>query len=513
MLAAAEETRSTVPASAKVAAALLIALALCGRAIYVFTPVNSDTAMFVYAGKLVANGGRPGVDLLDNKLPSVGLLMQVPERLFGAAWPTYGLLGLAMSVVASLMLWRLARRWLGESAAIFVAVASVLWLNFTPAVYGQLQLETIGVFFSALAAGCVAEWLAKRDLRDAFVAGMCGGMGMWAKPTAGAVLAAAVIAMLLFARGRWWPRIAGIYALAAGAALPIIVCLKLILATGMAGALPETLRQLRDYAAASNFDWSDVAKPIFVVAVLLFPLLILGLICRRDRLPRQPRPSGLGAFVLIWFGCELAAVISQRRMYAYHFIVLAPPAALLCGLIARRVSMRSLQMAFGPPTALAFWLAMTMVPQIGAPTRDSRMIAYVKANALPTQSVWVDDYPRLLMETDLAPGSAVPLIFLFANSDSAPAFFGERLLADFDARRPAMVILPTDIDRLIELYHHNMADVAGSPRRAEAMGRMIRQIDGYVRRRYHPAAEIDGLTVWQRDSATIPAQAVPPTGR
>jgi len=158
-------THFAQPRSFRITAALLMLAALCGRAIYVFAPVGSDTAMFVYAGKLVASGGRPGVDLLDNKLPSVGLLMQVPERLFAAHWPLYGLLGLVMSVVASLFLWRLARRWLGESAAMFVAVASVLWLNFTPAVYGQLQLETFGVFFSSIAAGCIAEWLAKRDFR------------------------------------------------------------------------------------------------------------------------------------------------------------------------------------------------------------------------------------------------------------------------------------------------------------------------------------------------------------
>src|SRR2546430_2123403 len=59
----------------------LNAVALLGRAVFIGQPVNSDTAMFVYMGKLVSHGGRMGVDLIDNKLPSVGLLMSAPYRL------------------------------------------------------------------------------------------------------------------------------------------------------------------------------------------------------------------------------------------------------------------------------------------------------------------------------------------------------------------------------------------------------------------------------------------------
>lgn len=491
--------------SAAATALVLIALAVCGRAIYVVTPVNSDTAMFVYAGKVVAHGGLPGVDLLDNKLPSVGLLMAVPERMLGATWPAYGLLGLAMSAGASLALWRIARRWLGNSAATVIAVASAVWLNFTPAVYGQLQLETIEIFFAALAAGCVAEWLAARDWRDAAAAGLCGGMAMWAKPTAAAVLLAAGLTMLFAVPWRWRQRAGGAIALACGASVPVVSCLWLMVITGMADALPATLKQLHDYAANSNLDWIDAAKPFFVVAVLCFPLLILGVIFRRDREPAPRRPPGLGTFTMLWFACELAGVISQRRMYAYHFLVLGPPAALLCGLVSRRVRGRMLVMAFGPPVAVAFVWAMSMVPSVARPTRDSRTIAYVKTHVMPGQAVWIDDYPRLLMETDLLPGSAVPLIFLFANSDSASDYFGNRILTDFDARRPTMVILPADVERLVDLYRHHMADVAGSPPRAEAMAAMVRKIDAYVRRRYHAASEFDGLTIWRRNSGPSPS--------
>ena len=483
---------------------LLILLALSGRAIYIFMPVGSDTAMFVYAGKLVAGGGLPGIDLLDNKLPSVGLLMSVPERLVGAFWPAYGVIGLTLSIGASLMLWRLARRHLGASAAVLVGVASVVWLNFTPGVYGQLQLETIEIFFTTCAAAAAVEWIMKQDWRDAAAAGLCGGMAMWAKPTAAAVLAAAGLAMLA-SRVRWSTRAAGAVALCCGAFGPIVVCMWLIVITGMADGLGGTLKQLHDYAAGSNLDWSDYAKPACVVAALLFPLLILGVILRRDR-DDSPRPSATGKiafFAVAWFTFELAAVISQRRMYAYHFLVLGPPASLLCGIPLRSVRPRTLLMAFGPAAAVAFAWAITMVPAIGRPNRDTKMIAYVRSHVMPNQAVWVDDYARLLMETDLAPGSAVPLIFLFANSDEAPDFFTNRMLADFADRKPTMVILPSNVDRLAELYRHHMADVAGSPRRAEAMARGVRQIDAYVREHYFAVARIDGLTVYRANAQSL----------
>ncbi|MGN6726163.1 MAG: hypothetical protein ACTHLZ_09615, partial [Tepidisphaeraceae bacterium] len=183
--------------SATLAAAVLVLAALVGRAVYCVTPVNSDTAMFVYAGKLVAAGGRPGVDLIDNKLPSVGLLMSVPYRAFGADWSAYGLLGFGLSVLASLLLARAARRVLGESAALVVAVGCCVWMNFTPAVYGQLQLETITTFFAAVAGACAIQMLRRFDWRDAFTIGLCAGTGAWAKPTGLAVLGAAGLACLL----------------------------------------------------------------------------------------------------------------------------------------------------------------------------------------------------------------------------------------------------------------------------------------------------------------------------
>ena len=486
--------------SAVVTAALLIAVALTGRAVYCIAPVNSDTAMFVYAGKLVAAGGRPGVDLIDNKLPSVGLLMSVPFRCFGAHWSDYGMLGFVMSVIASLLLALAVRRSLGAMAGLVVAVASCVWLNFTPAVYGQLQLETITTFFASIAAACAITMFRRYDWRDALTLGLCVGMGMWAKPTALAIVPATFVTILFATNWRWRQRLGAIFWIGLGLALPLVVCAWLIVINGMADALPATLSQLHDYATASTYDAMDAAKPVMVLAILFFPLLILGFVFRRDRTEScVTRP--IRVFAVLWLAAELIGVISQRRMYAYHFIVLGPPAALCMAVVARKLKPMSLLLAFGPPVAIAATWAFSIAAQSPVPSRDDRLIAYLRTSTAPGAAVWMDDYPRLLVEDDFKPGSRVPLIFLFANSDAAPATFGSTIVNDFRQRRPQRIVLPDDVDAVADLYRHHMAEAARYPARAQAIADQLHAIDRYVRSNYTQETKIDGCDVWRRNDA------------
>lgn len=478
----------------------LILAALVGRLVFVALPVNSDTAMFVYAGKVVAEGGRPGVDLLDNKLPSVGLLMSVPYRLFGSHWAAYGVLGLTLSLMAMLFLYRATRDAWGRDAALAVAVAAALWLNFPPAVYGQLQLETIQVFFASVAAACTVRVLRTADWRDAALAGLCGGMAMWAKPTGGAVIAAAGLAIALAGVGGWRQRTLTLVWLALGTTLPILVCVWTIVATGMADALPETFRQLRAYAGESTLTAMDAAKPLIVLGLLGFPVLILGGVFRRHpRASAATRPDVL--FVLLWLAAELAGVVTQRRMYAYHFLVLGPPATLCVGLLARRVRMTPMTMAFGPVIAATLLLSASAWLSSREPSRDDNVVAYVNAHAGADAAVWADDYPRLLVETGRRPGSSVPLVFLMANGDAAPDFFGRQLLADWAERRPEFVVFPTDPTRLAHLYRHHMADVAASPKRADAIARQLSLMEQFLQANYRVETDIGNVRVWRRGEA------------
>ena len=51
------------------------------RLCYLSRPFDPDGAMFIYMGKLTAEGGRLCHDLIDNKFPSVGMMTSVPWQM------------------------------------------------------------------------------------------------------------------------------------------------------------------------------------------------------------------------------------------------------------------------------------------------------------------------------------------------------------------------------------------------------------------------------------------------
>src|SRR4051812_30561924 len=148
--------------------AVCILTALAGRLCYLVRPFDSDGAMFIYMGRLTAEGGRFGHDLVDNKFPTVGLITSAAWRAFGASWPCYVLLGVLLSAASTLLLSRAARRHFGDAAALPTGLLAIVFLNLAPVVFGGFQLETLQSFFCVLAAAAALEAIRDRDPRDAF---------------------------------------------------------------------------------------------------------------------------------------------------------------------------------------------------------------------------------------------------------------------------------------------------------------------------------------------------------
>lgn len=480
--------------------ALIVACAFAGRAVFIAQPVNSDTAMFVYMGKLVCEGGQIGVDLIDNKLPSVGLLMSLPYKLFGSAWWAYATLGLALMMLAPAALARTAGRVLGRHAVVPVGVAAAIWLNFPPMVYGQLQLETLQVFLVVLGACAGLELLSRRDWRDALTLGLCVGLAMWAKPTAGAVLPAIGLA-IAFSAWSWREKLCSIAWIGIGVLVPTVLCAWLLMITGMLDAVPATIAQIRDYSAHSTAQWIDLVKPLFVIGVLMFPVLVWGAVFRRDRPANTTaiaQRTTIVVFAIAWLIMETLGVVSQRRMYAYHFLPMGAPAALIVGLFARRFRLVSLGFAFGPAAILAVVFAGQVLSWPDRQARMTSVIAYLNQRAAPTDGVWMDDYPRLMVETDFSAGSRVPLTFLFGNSDDAPLHFGQIIINDLQARQPEWVVLHEDVEKYIRFYHNHMVEIAAFPERGRNFAAAWRNIDSYVRSNYVVDHQIDNLQVLRR---------------
>jgi hypothetical protein len=545
-------------------AAVCVGSAVAGRLCYLGRPFDSDAAMFAYMGRLVAEGGRVGPDLVDNKYPTVGLVMTAAWRACGTSWAAYVVLGAALSMLAAGAIAVAARRAGGSAAA--TGAFAVVFLNLTPAVFGGFQLETPIVCLTSLAAACAVRAVVAESLGAAAAAGMAAGCAMLLKPTAVGVLGAMAVGLAVRAMATRAPAGRPLKGMAiatvAGLAVPLAAAALYLSAAALWGELPTTTRRLSAYAGGSVVDAVSFLKVATVVVLLGFPAWVQGRRIEPRRregakadakevervgrcgpraatikprmyirgfdgvmrpsdaaTPHVPlsasrRPSRLRdfavqsppdhqstapavvAFAVAWLLVELAAVVAQRRMYAYHFLPVVPPAALLFGLLPRRASALRLLAALGPAAALSLACAAHVV---ATPTDDRLAVGrYLSARAAPGDRVWADDWPRLMLETGLRPGSRQALTFLFANADDTAFADSAQIVADLSSRRPAFVVLPADLPRWLDRQTSGIVELAQHPARAAAYAAGWRRIERYTLAHYGREAVVDRVAVYRR---------------
>jgi hypothetical protein len=484
----------------KAAVALLttacLLTALAGRLAYLVRPFDHDAAMFVYLGKSVCDGQRFGHDIIDNKFPSVGLMTSLAWRAFGTCWPAYVLLQTSLALSAGWMLARSAARNVGEQARLPTLLAAVVYLNFSVGVFGGFQLETLQSFFAILAACAAMEAIRLRWMADAFVVGLAAGCAAMLKPTGLAPLGAFAVVMLVLRARPLAPfaRIAAATVL--GLSIPAATVIIYLVSTDTLRDLPELYRQISLYASQTPLVWhEDVLKPITVLVLAGFAIVVRGWVQRRDATDPWPAHAQV-IFAIVWLVLELLGAVMQRRMYAYHFLPIAAPAALLFGMIPRRNDPVRLTAALAPVMILSLIGSMEVLkhPQ---PT-VLPVSRYLLERALPGDRVWQDSMPRLLLETGLRPGARYPIMFIFGNHDTAALEYTPLLLGDFEQRRPHYIILPTDVEAKLRVETSQCLHLMRSPVRAENFRHAWRQIEQYVKDRYTPEAQIGQETIWRR---------------
>ena len=454
--------------------------------------------MFIYMGKLVAGGGRVGVELIDNKFPTVGLMTSAAWRAFGASWWPYVMLQTAMSVAAALMLGRAIGRTAGSYARYPAVLFAVVYFNFCPGVFGGFQLETIQLFFATIAACAALDAIESADWRDAFLVGLAGGTAALVKPSGLAVVAAFAVTTFLVRLRE--PRAIARHATATlgGLLIPAAAALAYLHAADLFGVLPGISRQISRYAGESSWELADLLKPVVVLVIGGFPLVVRGLIFRR-RKDRVPSPtSGLWIFAAVWLLIELAGVVAQRRMYAYHFLVVTPPLAVLFGLLPRTDRLPPLVGALVPGMMLSMMSAWTTV-EVGRQPGRLEASGYLIAHTEPGDSVWKDEVMRLLIETDLRPGSRYPMTFLWVNYDEAPIEYCSSMLADFERNRPKYVLLPTEVERFITFQSSHIKELGNDPVRKANFTKAWGMLREYVDAHYVAEAVIGRDTVYRRE--------------
>ena len=479
---------------------LCVSTAALGRFVYVLKVFDADGAMFVYMGKLTHEGGRLCHELVDNKFPSVGLMTSAAWRTFGANWTGYVLLGAVLSVVGALLLGRIARRHVGAHAVLPVSLFAIVFLNFNPAVFGGFQLETMQAFFGILAAGAAFEALrADGDARDAFVVGLACACAAMLKPTG--LAAGVAFALALLVTNRSSPRRCATHLsmLLLGLAMPASAALAYLIAADLLVDMPQLARQISTYAKESTWTWLDLFKPPTVAAILGLPFLVRGWVFRRAaHRVHAPVDRALRCFVIGWFVLEIVGVVSQRRMYAYHFLVLVPPAALLFGMIPRRAAVGPLTAALVPAILLSVHGAGSTYSYYAHTPARSPVSDYLLARAHRDDVIWQDEMMRTLIETDLRPAARLPMTFLFANHDRAPLEFGRMLLDDFARTRPKYIVLRSELDRWVQHQADSITELERPSPRRENYFIAWQRIGAYVESNYVAEARIGRETVWRR---------------
>jgi Dolichyl-phosphate-mannose-protein mannosyltransferase len=476
--------------------AICLLSAVIGRLVFLCNPFDADAAIFIYMGKMTYLGGRMCHDFLDNKFPTVGLMMTLPWRLLGNQWAAYVLFSSSLALASCLILAETAKRSFGRNAGLATLFFALVYLNFTRTVFGGFQLETFQVFFDCIAVFFLMECLRSDRWLPALIAGMAAGCAAMFKPTGLTVLLAFAACRFAFPR----PTFKQLFAIAAGVAIPAAAALAYLIAADLLYDMPALYRQIAGYAANSAVGLPNLLKMPTVLCGLGVPLFFRFWLFRRRtiEIPRNPRITAARLFVLAWFCLEIIAVLMQRRMYWYHFIVVAAPAAMIFGMIPRRTLVVMTAACVMPLAILSIGAASDALDQLykGTPTLPTS--DYLLTHAAPGDRVWDENASRLLLETNLQAGARCVLTFLFANTDDSPTIFSQQILGDLTATRPKYIVLKTQLDNWVYYESRNIWDIQARPMRRVNYERAWRNIDAYVTQNYVPVARMDKDTIWER---------------
>jgi len=305
-----------------------------------------DAWLFAYYGREIVNGRTLYTELWDNKPPGIFWLNALGIGLSGG-----GLVGIrvlcALAVCgAAALVFAVAKRLYGWSAAGIATVLASLYLNIWLYHVGCNRPNTffVPMELACFALYCAALTGARRPRAALVAAGLCGGAGLFLKQTALAASAAVLLHTIYLLGRRRLPLREGVSRLAcfgAGWLMIVASAAVAILATSDAErawyAVVDFNRLYFTSGAGSSFipeffglrDHQRVmALPaILAIATLVQPLLrrVVGGLPDKDDDAVGKRPSGLLLLLWAWMVCALyLALVGPHRRLPYFGVALPP---------------------------------------------------------------------------------------------------------------------------------------------------------------------------------------------
>jgi hypothetical protein len=133
------------------------------------------------------------------------------------------------------------------------------------------------------------------------------------------------------------------------------------------------------------------------------------------------------------------------------------------------------------------------------PGRDRMAVSdYLITHAKPGDAVWMDDWPRLILETHLRPATRLPFTFLFTNYDDAWLDYSAMIIADLQKTKPQYIILPTHTDEYVATQIKYIVELNSRPLRRANYVTGWNRIEQYTLDHYEKESAVGNDTVYRR---------------
>lgn len=343
---------------------LLTVILLGIRAVRAPEPLGLDQGLFAYIGQRIPHGDLPYRDLWDSKPPGIFYTYTLLFQLFGDTPRSIFLFETLYLTGTLAVLILLARRLFDAHTGIAAAFAYLFFIN-SPLLGGfwaTAQAET----FQTLPILLSIYWILQAGGRArragqpimCMVSGIALSIAVLFKLIALVLLLCPVLYLMVFNRTRWY----GVLLLGLGIALPIGLTALYFSLNGAWGNLYEAVIVYNVAYAAVIAQGQNLLRislhqsgRFIRTNTLLSFLSIIGavsLLLRKRRLsfttdhtdPCHPWPwiRAIRDVLLLWSLLSIVSIWIQHQFAGYHFILLAPPIALLSALGAKTVIGRSI---------------------------------------------------------------------------------------------------------------------------------------------------------------------------
>lgn len=388
-----------------------------------------DSSVFTYVGEVILRGGVPYRDAWDVKAPGIFFFYALAQSM-GKAPMSVRILEVFWQCATALVLGSIAVRIFSKQAAGVIAGLTYVLLYFSQDYWnlgqpdGLLSLPTtLAVWFalSALDRDRPILWGA---------AASCIGVAALFKMTMALFGVALLFAAILKFRHSLRHLLAALGSLAAGFAIPFVICGAYFVFHGALDDFLTAVLVAGPKYAASAWKYIDLNSIAFSLdRPIHIPLYVAGLLGLAGLVGRLRRGEALlagEALLIAWTITALAGLVLHGKYFAYHFDPLFAPLAVLSAGPLGRV-MGEFRVKSRPTVAAILVAALaalaTVVPlkNVASHARGARLLR----GAAPQDELHaVVDYIR----ARTAPGDFIfvwgsaPVIYLAAERDSSSRF-------------------------------------------------------------------------------------------